>query len=252
MTFAFGDICRALRPHPVLFSPVLDTLANIVHGNDQQKQAILRHDPLSYISALLISPENPIRGSACRTVAKILFDNQHQVKAFHDNNLVPPLLQCLSDADPTVRNTAGLAMYFVTRSSTPQQTQRLVQEGCIPRLCDLLADYDTSTVCFALKSIGNVLHASGSPFHRDGAGNAGPTAALVLEAGGVAKMNRLLGHADEEIREGVTRVLTAYFCWWDEDKGNGPEDITVADTAAEASGDADGGPEPPLQRPRLS
>jgi importin subunit alpha-6/7 len=235
-------------------SYTLETVLNIVDVDGPPKQAILDHDPLSCIRGLLSSPEGEVRGRACWTISDIISrsHDQDQLDKVFEYQLVPPLVQCLADAHLDVRDGAAWAVFHITFDGTYQQTQVLVEKGCIPLLCDLLAAATASTVLIAVECIESILLAY------DGLGT-NPMAAHVSEAGGVAKMKDLLAHRspDEEhdFGEVATRVLETFFggVVGDEGEGEGLDDIAVAAAAAGPSGEAgDEGMEPPRQRHRLS
>jgi Atypical Arm repeat/Armadillo/beta-catenin-like repeat len=244
-----------------------------MRGDDQQKKAILAHDPLSYMHRLCSSPDSEIRYGACSTIAIIVFDSQDEATKVFENNVVTPLLSCLADADIDVRKAAGLAVHFVAWYSPPPQIQLLVQQGCIPLLCHLLADGDALlgpqgciplpcdvlpdgdawNVYHALMTIEYVLRGGGSLALHDGIGTTNPMAALLFEAGGVAKMKELLAHPHETIFEVAARVLTVYFGDGDEGEDKVPDDTAVeAAVAGTSEAGGDDGTEPPRQRLRLA
>jgi importin subunit alpha-6/7 len=237
-----------------VFSFTLATVANIVDGAGQHKQAILDRDPLSCIGPLLSSPDRDVRERACWAIATIVSESRVQIGKAFEYHLVPPLVQCLADADPYARDSAARAVNYIASDGSHEQTRCLVQEGCIRPLCDLLAAEDASTVLVAVDCIEHILLAGDGAAHRrrNGVGT-NPTAATVSEAGGVAKMKDLLAHRrpDEahdfeaaEAAEVAARVLKTYF---------GEDDDGIAGAAAPGgpSGEAGGdGREPPRQRRR--
>jgi hypothetical protein len=95
-------LCYSL-PQPLFsffFSLALDTAVNIASGTGLQKREILRYDPLSFFGGLLASPDSRIRDKACRAICLTVRHNRDQVQRLFANNVVPPLLRCLADADP--------------------------------------------------------------------------------------------------------------------------------------------------------
>ena len=236
-------------------SYALGTVLNIVDGGGHQRQAILDHDPLSCVRGLLSSPDSDIRGRACWAIATIISGSQSQLNKAFEYNLVPPLLQCLADADLNVGDSAARSVHHIASNGTYQQTQLLVVKGCTPLLCDLLAAEDASVVLVAVETVERILHAGESAARRNGLGT-NPMAAPVSDAGGVAKIRALLrqrnSDAEHDFGEVAARVLAAYFALGDEGEEQGPDDIAVAAAAVGPSGEGDDEMEPPRQRPRLS
>jgi importin subunit alpha-6/7 len=249
-------------------SYALHAVETILEGDDQQRQAILDHDPLPNLRPLMASPQESIRMRACHSVFLIVSRNAEQVQEVIDSSAVPPLLLCLADAAPEVHVPAVLAVACITIYGGTPQILLLVQQGCLPPLCDLLAAANAGTVLCALRGLEDILQA-GSDDGAVGAAAgtaANPMAALVSEAGGASKLEELRASADDErVRSRAERLLQTYF---------GSAGAIVAEPGAAAAaapsdferdgadrrggGEADDddadadGMVPPRQRPRLA
>jgi Armadillo/beta-catenin-like repeat len=230
-------------------------------GDGQQRRAILDHDPVPCLHGLLSSPNGDVRNKTCMTIAIIVSEFPDQLPKVFENGLAPPLLRCLADADPDVRDSAAWAMFYITMSGTPQQSQRLVEEGCVPLLCGLLTadggggEDAAATLLDALKSVEHLLLAGARLALRGGGtGTSNPVAASISEAGGVAKIRDLRAHADGGIRQLVARLLTTHFRNADAGEHEGPDAVAVAAEPVRGpiEDGGDGEMEPPRQRLRLS
>jgi HEAT repeats/Atypical Arm repeat len=157
------------------------------------------------IHGLLSSPDTNVRANACTAIGGIVSNSPDQLQIVFEHNLTSPLLQCLADADPDAREAAAWAVSQITVTGTPEQTQRLVQEGCIPLVCELLDEKNDLTVSYALEIVDAIL------FSGVGARASNPMAALVSEAGGVGKMKHLLRHGNKKLRKLATRLCATYF-----------------------------------------
>lgn len=73
-----------------------------------------------------------------------------------DNNIIPPLIQLLANAEFDIRKEAAWAISNATSGGSPQQIKFLVQQGCIRPLCDLLTVNDVKIVTIALEGLENV------------------------------------------------------------------------------------------------
>jgi len=74
-----------------------------------------------------------------------------------ENNIIPPLVQLLTNAEFDIRKEAAWAISNATSGGNPQQIQFLVQQGCIRPLCDLLTGSDPKIVTIALEGLENIL-----------------------------------------------------------------------------------------------
>jgi len=105
---------------------------------------------------LLSSPKKGIRKEACWTISNITAGNKDQIQAVVDNNIIPPLIQLLTNAEFDIRKEAAWAISNATSGGSPAQIKFLVQQGCIRPLCDLLTVNDAKIVTIALEGLENV------------------------------------------------------------------------------------------------
>lgn len=159
-----------------------------------------------------------------------------------DNNIIPPLIQLLANAEFDIRKEAAWAISNATSGGSPQQIKFLVQQGCIRPLCDLLTVNDVKIVTIALEGLENVSlptdtfifilstqlfslsdfltalstlrHAQILNVGEDEAtatGTHNQMATFVAEAEGLNKIEDLQQHSNNDIYEKCVKILETYF-----------------------------------------
>ncbi|KAB7500281.1 Importin subunit alpha-7, partial [Armadillidium nasatum] len=157
-----AGVCRRLvellmyNQHSVV-SAALRAVGNIVTGDDVQTQVILNCSALTCLLHLLSSPKESIRKEACWTISNITAGNRSQIQSVIDANIFPLLIEILGKAEFKTRKEAAWAITNATSGGTPAQIRYLVEQGCIPPLCDLLTVMDVKIVQVALNGIQNIL-----------------------------------------------------------------------------------------------
>ncbi|CEG35425.1 importin alpha-2 subunit [Plasmopara halstedii] len=193
-------------------TPALRTIGNIVTGNDLQTQVIINLNALPCLRALLESPKKGIRKEACWTISNITAGNQEQIQFIIDADIFPSLITFLSTAEFDIRKEAAWAVSNATSGGSAEQIMHLVSLGCIKPLCDLLEAKDAKVVVVALEGLENILRVGDLKKTND----INEVATLIDEADGVAKIQALQYHANEDIYLKSMSIVEAYF--------NGEED----------------------------
>ncbi|XP_072940093.1 importin subunit alpha-7 [Epargyreus clarus] len=224
-----AGVCRRLvellmhGKHSVV-SAALRAVGNIVTGNDAQTQAVLNCQPLGALHALLRGASEPLRKEACWTLSNITAGNATQIQAVIDANVFPTLIEILKQAEFKTRKEAAWAITNATSGGTQAQIRYLVEQGCIPPLCDLLTLTDSKTVQVALNGLDNILKAGQQTDQRDN-----PYAALIEECFGVDKIEFLQSHENLDIYQKSFEIIENYFGSEGEDSRLQPEVSSTTD-----------------------
>ena len=157
-----------------------------------------------------------------------------------ENNIIPPLIQLLSNAEFDIRKEAAWAISNATSGGNEQQIKFLVQQGCIRPLCDLLTKSDPEIVTIALKGIENILRVGKEEARALNAPN--QMAIYVIEAEGLEKIEDLQQHSNDDIYDKSIKMLETYFGVEEEE-----EMTTVAPMTAEGNQFQFGMTQPPSQ-----
>jgi importin subunit alpha-6/7 len=115
----------------------------------------------------------------------------------------------LSNAEFDIRKEAAWAISNATSGGNENQIMFLVQQGCIPPLCDLLTGNDPKIVTIALEGIENILKVGDTDSVNHGGQN--QMAIFVTEAEGLNKIEELQSHSNNDIYEKCIKILETYF-----------------------------------------
>mmetsp|Transcript_15447 Transcript_15447/g.22971 ORF Transcript_15447/g.22971 Transcript_15447/m.22971 type:complete len:538 (-) Transcript_15447:294-1907(-) len=208
---------------PSVQTPALRTVGNIVTGDDLQTQVIINFNALTWLLNLLSSAKKGIRKEACWTISNITAGNKEQIQAVIDANIIPPLISLLSNAEFDIRKEAAWAISNATSGGKHEQIKYLVNQGCIPPLCELLVVQDAKIVTVALEGLENILKVGETDAKASGTDN-NQMATFIAEAGGLDKIEQLQLHDNLSIYNKALKILTKYF------GGEEDEDVNFAPT----------------------
>jgi importin subunit alpha-6/7 len=124
---------------------------------------------------------------------------KEQIQAVIERNIIPPLIQLLTNAEFEIRKEAAIAISNATSGGNEKQILYLVQQGCIPPLCDLLSGNDPEIVTIALEGIENILKVGETDSVNHGGQN--QMARWVAKAEGLNKIKILQCHEKNAIYE---------------------------------------------------
>ncbi|KAL3927317.1 MAG: hypothetical protein SGPRY_002878 [Prymnesium sp.] len=210
------------HPPASVQTPALRTAGNIVTGDDNQTQCVINCGALTRLLALLGSPKKGIRKEACWTISNITAGTREQIQAVIDSNIIPPLVHLLQVAEFDIKKEAAWSISNATSGGSEEQIKYLVSQGCIKPLCDLLTCHDPRLVTVALEGIENVLKAGEVESQQSSSTN--PYTTFVDEAEGLAKLEQLQNHQNEDVYKKAVHILEAYFgVEDDEDEQLAPE-----------------------------
>ena len=207
------------HPSPTVQTPALRTIGNIVTGDDLQTQLVIQDKQVNqcgdgYIATalpsllqLLDSPKKSTRKEACWTLSNITAGNQDQIQAVIDAGCIPPLVHLLSVADFGVKKEAAWAISNATSGGTPDQIREIARCGAVKPLCDLLTVKDSRIVNVALEGIENILKQRMTNMMDAGVNSE----TNMMDAGGMAKLEQLQSHANDEVYQRAVKILEKYF-----------------------------------------
>lgn len=221
-----SGVCRRIvellmNQQQSVVSAALRAVGNIVTGDDIQTQVIINCGALPCLLSLLSSPKESIRKEACWTISNITAGNRQQIQAVIDANIFPVLIEIQSKAEFKTRKEAAWAITNATSGGTPEQIRYLVQQKCIPPLCDLLTVMDSKIVQVALNGLENILRLGEQEAKETGGSN--PYAVIIEEVFGLDKIEFLQSHENMEIYQKAFDIIERYFGTEEEDKEVAPD-----------------------------
>merc|ERR1712107_345106 len=92
-----SGVCRRLvellqHPSPLVQSPALRAVGNVVTGDEHQTQVIIQSGALPLLHDLLSHTKNTIRKESCWTISNITAGTKEQIQEIINNNLIPPVI----------------------------------------------------------------------------------------------------------------------------------------------------------------
>eukprot|EP01095_Lingulamoeba_sp_RSL-Kostka_P015463 TRINITY_DN7121_c0_g1_i1.p1 TRINITY_DN7121_c0_g1~~TRINITY_DN7121_c0_g1_i1.p1 ORF type:complete len:525 (+),score=233.87 TRINITY_DN7121_c0_g1_i1:95-1669(+) len=223
-----ADICRRvvellIHQSPSIKTPALRVVGNIVTGDDIQTQFIINCQALPRLGQLLKSPRKSIRKEVCWTLSNITAGTPRQIQAVIDSGLIPLLISHLSTSEFDIRKEAAWAIANATSSGNKNQVQVLVEEGCIPPLCELLYAPDARVIAVALEGLENIIEFGEEDKIQNGTNE---YISLIEEADGVEKIESLQSHPNRSIFGKATSIIDKYFSKNEEEDQNITPNIT--------------------------
>ncbi|XP_014221951.1 importin subunit alpha-7 [Trichogramma pretiosum] len=221
-----SGVCRKLvelllhEEHNVI-SAALRAVGNIVTGDDIQTQIILNADALPRLLILLGKSRESIRKEACWTISNITAGNPNQIQAVIDAGIFPVLIDILGKAEFKTRKEAAWAITNATSGGTSEQVAYLVQENCIPPLCDLLTVMDPKIITVALNGLENILR-TGEADAQQVEGRINPYPVMIEACFGLDKIEFLQSHQNLEIYKKAFEIIDHYFGADEEDSRIAP------------------------------
>ncbi|CAH1799954.1 unnamed protein product [Owenia fusiformis] len=221
-----SGVCRRLvellmHNQQSVVSAALRAVGNIVTGDDIQTQVVLNCTVLPCLLHLLSSVKESIKKEACWTISNVTAGNRAQIQAVIDANIFPVLIDILGKAEFKTRKEAAWAITNATSGGTPEQIRFLVDQGCIPPLCDLLTVMDHKIVQVALNGLENILRLGEQDQRAHGTSNA--YALKIEECYGLDKIEFLQSHENQEIYQKSFEIIERYFGTEEEDKEIAPD-----------------------------
>uniref|UniRef100_A0A023FAH7 Importin subunit alpha n=1 Tax=Triatoma infestans TaxID=30076 RepID=A0A023FAH7_TRIIF len=220
-----AGVCRRLvellmHNQQNVVSAALRAVGNIVTGDDHQTQVIIQCSVLPCLLELLSSSKESIRKEACWTISNITAGNRQQIQTVIDANIFPTLMEILRDAEFKTRKEAAWAITNATSGGTADQIRYLVDQGCIPPLCELLTLMDAKIIQVALNGLENILKLGEHDAKTHGTVN--PFAVIIEECYGLDKIEFLQSHENMEIYQKAFDIVDRYFGGEDEDAAVAP------------------------------
>lgn len=221
-----SGVCRRLvellmHNHQSVVSAALRVVGNIVTGDDYQTQTVLSCSALPCLLHLLSSSKESIRKEACWTISNITAGNKMQIQAVIDANIFPMLIEILGKADFKTRKEAAWAITNATSGGSPEQIRYLVEQGCIPPMCELLTVLDSKILQVALNGLDNILRLGEQDAKLNNGTN--PYVIMIEESYGLDKIEFLQSNENREIYQKAFDMIERYFGTEEEDGAIAPE-----------------------------
>ncbi|XVF57605.1 hypothetical protein PTKIN_Ptkin06aG0218800 [Pterospermum kingtungense] len=112
------------HPSPTILIPALQTVGNIVTGDDNQTQFVIDNKVLPYLHQLLVqNHRKSIKKEACWTISNITAGNRAQIQAVIEANIILPLVHFLQHAEFDIKKEIAWAISNATSRGSHEQIQ---------------------------------------------------------------------------------------------------------------------------------
>ncbi|XP_030521001.2 importin subunit alpha-4-like isoform X1 [Rhodamnia argentea] len=200
-----------VHPSPVVLVPTLQTLGNIVSGNDAQTQFVIDNQGLPPLYEILTKNcERSVKKEACWVISNITAGNRSQIQAVLKANIIPPVVSLLQHAEFEIKKEAAWAISNAISGGSHEQIRYLVSQGCIKPLCDLLICSDPQIIMVCLEGVGSILE-SGEMNKELGIYRVNVYLPMVDECEGLDKIEDLQRHKNNEVYEQAVKILEKYW-----------------------------------------
>jgi hypothetical protein len=210
-----AGVCRRLvellqHASPLVQTPALRAVGNIVTGDDVQTQVVLQSGVLPTLLPLLSHAKKAIRKEACWTISNITAGNREQIQQVIDHGLVAPVISLLQTADFDIKKEAAWVVSNATTGGNAKQIEYLIECGSIRPLLDLLSVSDSKMIGVALDAIANMLKVGKQKQLELGTAE-NVVANLVEQADGLARIEQLQGDHNDDVYQKAMKILETYF-----------------------------------------
>nr|XP_027190276.1 importin subunit alpha-4-like isoform X2 [Cicer arietinum] len=198
-----------LFPRSRVIVYVLQTLGDIVAGDEASTQILINNGVLPCLNKILVTQSDKIiLKLACLVISNITAGTESQIQDVIDFHLVGPLVR-LTEAEFHIKE----AVWAIANGTdgTREQIRSFVSEGCIEALYDLLTDPDPTIVTVCLKGLKNILSAGEINEQQGLYCGVNIYAQMVDECGGLA--NILILHSDDN-NDIYDRIAETFMKYW--------------------------------------
>jgi len=199
------------NPFLSILIPILRTLGNIVTGNEEQTNQVLRVPAVvQKLFKLLGREKKAVRREACWALSNITAGTPQQIQCVIDDKENIAMLITLASSDITeVKREAAWVLSNATNHGTAEQVNSLVENGVIDCFVGLLDCPDSKTVIVVLEGINNILTMGAEvakQFRREN-----PFLAELETKGAVPKIEKLQEHPSHEVYTKALKILENHF-----------------------------------------
>ncbi|KAL0222539.1 hypothetical protein RCL1_002393 [Eukaryota sp. TZLM3-RCL] len=211
----------AAQDAPNVQTPCLRTLGNLLTGNDRQSDFVLSLGFLLTVKNIILTAQPALQREAIWALSNVTAGNARQISQVFELGLMVPVLKLLANASFEVRKEALWCTANALVSGNPEHAAKIVQEGALMAITQLLAVNDTDTILVALDALSGLLRHGQSVANETGEANCYVEA--LQQSGGFEKICDLQKHPDEKVYNKSFGLLTKYFSEVGEEEEGAPE-----------------------------
>lgn len=209
-----GAAMRLVRlmehPSPMIQTPAVRAVGNILTGADQPTQVVIDAGALPILHRLLGHKKRAIKKEACWGLSNIAAGSRRQLQRLIDQGVLPKVVELLASAEFAVKREAAWVIGNATALKDDAQIHQIVRAGAIHPMVDIMHSHDVKLIRVVLETLENVLEVGErAQMARGLAVNL--YAELVESSGAVEHLEGLQDHEDESIYQQAVNILERYF-----------------------------------------
>jgi len=200
------------NPYLSVLIPCLRTLGNIVTGTEYQTNTVLSEPQfLPKLFKLFDHKKKTVRRETCWVISNITAGNSNQIACIVDQpQYFGRLLEIAKTDIPEIQKEASWALSNATKNSNPVQIDLMIRQGLMAVFVELLKSKDPKTIEVILEGLYNILN-WGAVYAQDQTLKENPFLVELDNLGGVAKIEELQTHANNEVYLKALRILENHF-----------------------------------------
>uniref|UniRef100_A0A8R1Y3S4 Importin subunit alpha n=1 Tax=Onchocerca volvulus TaxID=6282 RepID=A0A8R1Y3S4_ONCVO len=146
------------NPNLKISLAALLAVGNIVSGDDEQTQNVVScTNALNNIHRLLLDGDQKTKREVCWVLSNIAAGTSSQIQTIFDAGIVPSLIQILKTETFQIRSEACWVIANAVAGGNKEHITRIVREGALTPLSDMLTVMDCSVVVVVLKTLAEIL-----------------------------------------------------------------------------------------------
>ncbi|KAH9107798.1 hypothetical protein AeMF1_016924 [Aphanomyces euteiches] len=187
---------------PMMMSPILRLLGNIISGDEVYSQAVLDAGLLAAMPRVLMNPSRTIREEACWMLSNIAGGKLEQMVAVIEApGVVNDLVEQLTWAEYSVKREAGWAVCNILVKAGEAVVSQLVSLGVLASLSTLLDEYEDPTMELVILEAINAVLEKGQT-----------DAKFAVEESGCLKcLENLCYASNEQVSAAASQIIDTWF-----------------------------------------
>lgn len=173
--------------------------------NIMDESIVITHEHLTPFSDLLSHSDSKIRLQAAQFLQNLVTGDQIklQLQTIFQADLLPILIENFKNGTVSMQKVTLALINFFTINGNKNDILKLVNEGVLPPLCNMLSHKDVGVIDNALTSIDNILKWTAGRQTAD-------IAHVIEECGGSDELDKLANHKNRKISNLADHIISEY------------------------------------------
>ncbi|KAM3717676.1 Importin subunit [Dirofilaria immitis] len=203
------------NPNSKISLAALLAVGNIVSGDDEQTQNVVCcTNALNNIHRLLLDGDQKTKREVCWVLSNIAAGTSSQIQTIFDAGIIPSLIQILKTETFQIRSEACWVIANAVTGGSKEHITRIVNEGALTPLSDMLTVMDCSVVVVVLKTLAGILEC-GESYKVNGKN---PYSAMLEELNVIDKLEFLMLSTNTEIFFKACAIMEKYYLCDDDEQ----------------------------------